>query len=47
MNTRYIRHAISIVSIFGIALAAVATAKADTVTFWNVTATDSDSDGRR
>lgn len=39
MNTRYIRHAISIVSIFGIALAA-APAKADTVTFWNVTAID-------
>ena len=38
MNTRFIRYAISIVSIFGIALTAAATAKADTVTFWNGTA---------
>jgi hypothetical protein len=38
VNTRFIRYAISIVSIFGIALTAAATAKADTVTFWNVTA---------
>lgn len=41
MNTRTIRCAISIVSIAGIALTAAATAKADAVTFWNVTAINS------
>ena len=40
MNTRFIRYAISTVTIFGIALTAAATAKADTVMFWNVTAID-------
>jgi hypothetical protein len=40
MNTRFIRFAISAVGIFGLALAPATTAKADTVTFWNVTATN-------
>jgi hypothetical protein len=40
VNTRFIRYAISTVTFFGIALTAAATAKADTVTFWNVTAID-------
>jgi hypothetical protein len=38
MKTRSTRYAISIVSFFGIALTAAASAKADTVTFWNITA---------
>jgi PAP2 superfamily len=40
VSIQVIRYAISIVTILGIALTGAATAQADTVTFWNVTAID-------